>query len=81
MFTFFFLKDGSYEISFTAVCSVICFCCYSFGSCLGAAAVVCVRAMQVYRVKDNVTYSVVIEEYDTERGGWKPYTAEDVQVL
>jgi len=35
----------------------------------------------VYRVKDNVTYSVVIEEYDAENGrGWKPYTAEDVQV-
>ena len=30
-------------------------------------------------MKDNVTYSVVIEEFDSEMGGWKPYTAEDVQ--
>lgn len=36
--------------------------------------------MKVYRVKDNVTYSVVIEEFDSEKGGWRPYTAEDVQV-
>eukprot|EP00903_Cladosiphon_okamuranus_P011802 g11090.t1 len=35
---------------------------------------------QVYRVKDNVTYSVVIEEFDSENGGWKAYTAEDVQM-
>ncbi|CBJ28067.1 Oligosaccharyltransferase, OST48 subunit (or beta subunit) [Ectocarpus siliculosus] len=35
---------------------------------------------QVYRVKDNVTYSVVIEEFDSEKGGWRPYTAEDVQM-
>lgn len=35
---------------------------------------------QVYRVKDNVTYSVIVEEYDAERGGWRPYTADDLQV-
>ncbi|CAN0082568.1 unnamed protein product [Laminaria digitata] len=35
---------------------------------------------QVYRVKDNVTYSVVIEEFDAEKGGWGPYTADDVQM-
>ncbi|CAM9734956.1 unnamed protein product [Hapterophycus canaliculatus] len=35
---------------------------------------------QVYRVKDNVTYSVIIEEYDAERGGWRPYAADDVQM-
>lgn len=44
------------------------------------AMMVMIMMMQVYRVKDNVTYSVVIEEYDSEQGGWKPYTAEDVQV-
>ena len=31
-------------------------------------------------MKDNVTYSVVIEEFDSEKGGWGPYTADDVQV-
>ena len=36
--------------------------------------------LQVYRVMDNVTYSVVIEEFDSEKGGWGPYTADDVQV-
>lgn len=36
--------------------------------------------LQVYRVKDNVTYSVVVEEYDAEREGWRPYTADDLQV-
>ena len=35
---------------------------------------------QVYRIKDNVTYSVVLEEFDAEEGGWRPYTADDVQV-
>lgn len=35
---------------------------------------------QVYRVMDNVTYSVVLEEYDAEKGGWTPYIADDVQV-
>ncbi|CAN0025574.1 unnamed protein product, partial [Discosporangium mesarthrocarpum] len=34
---------------------------------------------QVYRIKDNVTYSLVIEEYDVEKGGWGPFSAEDVQ--
>lgn len=31
-------------------------------------------------MKDKVTYSVVLEEFDAERGGWRPYTADDVQV-
>ncbi|CAM9249999.1 unnamed protein product [Ascophyllum nodosum] len=35
---------------------------------------------QVYRIKDNVTYSVVLEEFDAEEGGWRPYTADDVQM-
>ncbi len=34
---------------------------------------------RVYK-KYNVTYSVVIEEFDSEKGGWGPYTADDVQV-
>lgn len=49
--------------------------------CVAIDPSLCGTAHQVYRVKDNVTYSVVIEEYDAENGrGWKPYTAEDVQV-
>ena len=50
--------------------------------CFSHDRLVYLRALllsQVYRVKDNVTYSVVIEEFDSEKGGWKPYTAEDVQ--
>lgn len=31
-------------------------------------------------MKDNVTYSFVLQEFDSEKGGWMPYTAEDVQV-
>lgn len=27
-----------------------------------------------------MTYSVVLEEFDAEEGGWRPYTADDVQV-
>ncbi|CAM9800687.1 unnamed protein product, partial [Phaeothamnion confervicola] len=35
---------------------------------------------QVYRIKDLVTYSVTIEEYDAAHGGWRPYVADDVQM-
>ena len=34
----------------------------------------------MYRIKDEVLWSMVIEELDEEAGGWKPYKAEDVQL-
>jgi len=34
----------------------------------------------VYRIKDDVVYSVVVEEYDGDQGGWKPYVAKDMQL-
>eukprot|EP00611_Tribonema_gayanum_P029963 TRINITY_DN818_c0_g2_i1.p1 TRINITY_DN818_c0_g2~~TRINITY_DN818_c0_g2_i1.p1 ORF type:complete len:484 (-),score=177.26 TRINITY_DN818_c0_g2_i1:41-1492(-) len=35
---------------------------------------------QVYRIKDDITYSLVLEEYDADQGGWRPYAADDVQM-
>ncbi|KAJ3436085.1 dolichyl-diphosphooligosaccharide--protein glycosyltransferase 48 kda subunit [Anaeramoeba flamelloides] len=32
-----------------------------------------------YRIKDDIEFSVIIEEYDLEKG-WKPYVANDVQI-
>jgi oligosaccharyltransferase complex subunit beta len=31
-------------------------------------------------VQDDIVYSLVIEEYDREQGGWRPYRADDVQL-
>ena len=59
-------------------CVFVFLCFWERSDILFRLAVVSVS--QVYRVKDNVTYSVVIEEFDSERGGWGPYTADDVQV-
>ncbi|TFJ86892.1 hypothetical protein NSK_001980 [Nannochloropsis salina CCMP1776] len=38
------------------------------------------RQSLVYRIKDDIIYSLVIEEYDADRGGWVPYQASDVQL-
>jgi len=35
---------------------------------------------QSYRVKDDIDFSVVIEEYDLASDAWKPYVAKDVQL-
>jgi oligosaccharyltransferase complex subunit beta len=35
---------------------------------------------QVYRIKDDILYSLVLEEYDEEKGGWVPYWTDDVQM-
>jgi oligosaccharyltransferase complex subunit beta len=34
----------------------------------------------VYRIKDEIKWSMVIEEFDQDAGGWRPYKANDVQV-
>jgi oligosaccharyltransferase complex subunit beta len=31
-------------------------------------------------LQDDITYSLVIQEYDGEAGGWQPYAADDVQL-
>ena len=41
---------------------------------------VAVCAWQVYRVKDEITYSLKLEEYDAAKGGWSPFEASDVQM-
>jgi len=33
-----------------------------------------------YRIKDEIAFSVVIEEYDMASDSWKPYVASDVQL-
>jgi oligosaccharyltransferase complex subunit beta len=39
------------------------------------------RSSLVYRVKDNVTFSLVVEEFDElAPGGWRPFVASDMQV-
>ena len=38
------------------------------------------RQSLVYRIKDDIIYSLIIEEYDGEKGGWGPYHADDVQL-
>ncbi|GAB5033100.1 dolichyl-diphosphooligosaccharide--protein glycosyltransferase 48 kda subunit [Nannochloropsis oceanica] len=38
------------------------------------------RQSLVYRIKDDIIYSLIIEEYDEEKGGWGPYQADDVQL-
>jgi len=35
---------------------------------------------QSYRVKDDIKFSVVIEEYDMQHEKWQPYVAKDVQL-
>jgi len=35
---------------------------------------------QSYRVKDDIKFSVVIEEYDMQHDKWQPYVAKDVQL-
>jgi len=35
---------------------------------------------QSYRIKDEIKFSVVIEEFDMTADSWKPYSASDVQV-
>ncbi|CAM9650987.1 unnamed protein product [Chrysoparadoxa australica] len=35
---------------------------------------------QVYRVMDRIKYSMTIEEYNQENGGWGPFAASDVQL-
>ena len=30
--------------------------------------------------QDDIVYSMVIEEFDAEKGGWLPYKADDVQL-
>ena len=36
------------------------------------------RNSLVYRIKDDIVYSMVVEEYS--EGVWKPYLAEDMQM-
>lgn len=38
------------------------------------------RESLVYRIKDDVVYSLVVEEYDADHGGWRPYVAQDMQL-
>ena len=31
-------------------------------------------------MKDEITYSLKLEEYDAAKGGWSPFEASDVQM-
>eukprot|EP00817_Percolomonadidae_sp_ATCC50343_P006027 CAMPEP_0117423992 /NCGR_PEP_ID=MMETSP0758-20121206/4507_1 /TAXON_ID=63605 /ORGANISM="Percolomonas cosmopolitus, Strain AE-1 (ATCC 50343)" /LENGTH=362 /DNA_ID=CAMNT_0005207517 /DNA_START=162 /DNA_END=1247 /DNA_ORIENTATION=- len=34
----------------------------------------------MYTINENITYSVIVEEYDQTKGGWIPYVANDLQL-
>jgi len=35
---------------------------------------------QVYRIGETIDYSLKVEEYDADKGGWVPFAASDLQV-
>ncbi len=34
----------------------------------------------MYRIKDDIIYSIKVEEYNEEKGGWIPYATDDMQL-